>query len=204
VPTRTRGLDRETPVLFVPLRPSHYERGVSIVVRAAGAPGSLVQPVIDTARAVNRNVALSAVKTMAQRMAVQLWPFRTLTRLFAICGTLALLLATVGLAGVVIHAVSRRVREFGVRLSVGATPRDLTYDVLHSSARLLAPGLVAGLVLAAIAAKLAQVIFVDVNVLHPMTYLIVSIVQALVVGVACVGPAFRASRVDPLTALRSE
>ena len=58
-------------------------------------------------------------------MGVQLWPFRTLTWMFSICGGLALLLATVGLAGVVIHAVNRRVREFGVRLSVGATPRDL-------------------------------------------------------------------------------
>jgi predicted permease len=203
-PTRTRGLDRETPVLFVPLRPSHYERGVSIVIRAARTPSVLVQPVIETAREVNPNVVLVAVKTMAQRMAVQLWPFRTLTRLFAICGTLALLLATVGLAGVVVHAVSRRVREFGVRLSVGATPRDLAHDVLRSSARLLAPGLVVGLVLAAVAARLAQVIFVGVDVLNPATYLVVAIIQTAIVGAACVGPALRASRVDPLTALRSE
>ena len=128
-----------------------------------------------------------SVKTMEQRMAVQLWPFRTLSLVFLICGGLALVLATVGLAGIVIHAVSRRIREFGVRMSVGATPRDLMRDVLASGIGMLVPGLIAGLVFAAAGARLVQAIFVGVNVLNPITYLAVALLQSAIVVLACIG-----------------
>ena len=200
---RTRGLDRETPVMFVPIGERHYAEGVSLVVRTATAPGS-IRSITDAAKAVDPTVALTAVKTMDQRMAVQAWPFRTLSRMFAICGSLALILATVGLAGVVIHAVNRRIREFGVRMSIGATRRDLMTEVLQSGVRLLVPGLVAGLLLAAGVAQLMRFMFLGLNVLNPLTYAAVAAVQSLTVLLACVGPAVRASRVDPLMALRSE
>jgi putative ABC transport system permease protein len=150
------------------------------------------------------NVAMTAVKTMEQRVAVQLWPFRTMSWVFSICGALAAILATVGLAGVVIHAVSRRMREFGVRVSIGATPRHLVTDVLRSSVALLVPGLIVGVILAAGAARLAQAVFVGVNVLNPLVYLGVALAQIAIVILACLGPALRASRVDPLVALRAD
>ncbi len=202
--SRTRGLDRDTPAFYIPLTEAHYQHPVTIVARAAGPPATLVRPIADAAVALDPNVAMMSVRTMDERMSVQLWPFRTLTWLFSICGTLALVLATVGLAGVVIHAVNRRVREFGVRLSVGATPRDLMREVLGSSARMLVPGLVTGLVLAAIIARLVQAIFIGVNVLNPASYVAVAVLQAAVVALATLAPAIRASKVDPLTALRSE
>ena len=203
-PTLTRGLDRDRPALFVPLSRQHYQRAVTLVARTDGPPSAHVRPIAEAAQAVDANVSMTAVKTMAQQMGVQLWPFRTLSWLFSICGGLALILATVGLAAVVIHAVNRRLREFGVRLSIGATPRDLMRDVLVGSARMLIPGVTIGLLLAAGAAQFARVIFVGVNVLNPATYLAVALVQALIVLIACLGPALRASRVDPLIALRSE
>ena len=132
-------------------------------------------------------------------MAVQLWPFRTLSWLFAGCGTLALILGGVGLAGVVVHAVNRQRREFGVRVSVGATPRDLLADVLRSGARLLWPGL-----LAAAASRLAHAAFVGVDVLNPLVYFAVALVETAIVSAACIVPARRASRTDPLLILRSE
>ena len=95
-------------------------------------------------------------------------------------------------------------REFGVRISVGATPRHLVVDVLKGSARLLVPGLVAGLVVAAVAVRLTQSVFVGVNVLNPLVYLAVALAQGAIVVVACIGPALRASRVDPLVALRTD
>ena len=202
--TRTRGLDRERPSLFIPLGREHYEGALTIVARTAADPIAVVRPLTEAAGAVDPNVALITVKTMAQRMAVQMWPFRTLSLTFLICGGLALVLATVGLAGIVIHSVSRRVREFGVRMSVGATPRDLVRDVLSGSLWMLVPGLVTGLVLAAAAARLVQFIFVGVNVLNPLTYVAVAVLQSVIVVLACLGPALRASRVDPLIALRSE
>ena len=101
-----------------------------MVVRTAAEPAPLVRPFSDAAREVNPNVSLLSVKTMEQRMAVQLWPFRTVSWLFSICGSLALILGTVGLVSVIVHAVNQRRREFGVRVSIGATPRDLVADVL--------------------------------------------------------------------------
>lgn len=202
--SHTRGLDREEPVMYLPLSPGDLERPLTLVARTGRAAGSLARTLRDAAVAVDPNVAMKTVKTMAERAEVQLWPFRTVSWMFTICGTLALILATVGLAGVVIHAVNRRMREFGVRMSIGATRQNLAADVLLSSARLLVPGLVVGLTMAALLARLAQVAFVGVNVLNPATYLAVAVLQSAIVVVACIGPALKASRVDPLIALRSE
>jgi ABC-type antimicrobial peptide transport system permease subunit len=137
-------------------------------------------------------------------MRVQTWPFRTLRSVFSLCGMLALLLATAGLAASLIHAVNQRQREFGVRLSIGATPRDLLADVLRQGMRLLLPGFAAGALVAVAVARFAQSFFLGVNVLNPSTYLVIGAIECAVVIVACLGPAIRASRVDPLMALRSE
>jgi predicted permease len=202
--SHTRGLDREEPTLYVPLSREHFDGHLTLVARTSMPPDGLVRTLAEAAQAVDPRVSMLSVKTMEQRMAVQLWPFRTLSWLFSVCGTLALLLAVVGLAGVVIHAVNRRAREFGVRMSIGATPRDLVLDVLRSGAALMWPGLVAGALLAAAAARLVHAAFVGVDVLNPFTYLAVVALEGLVVIAACIGPALRASRVDPLVALRSE
>jgi predicted permease len=200
---KTRGLDREQPTLYFPLSSEQYGDGLSVVVRTEGEPAALLRPVVEAAEAVDRNVSMLSVKTMRQRMAVQLWPFRTASAIFSICGVLALVLSTVGLAGVVVHAVSRRLREFGVRMSLGATPRDLALNVLRDSASLLIPGLIAGTILAAVVARLVRVALYGVNVLNPLTYIAVGLLECLIVVVACLGPALRASKVDPMAALRS-
>jgi predicted permease len=201
--SRTRGFDREMPALFVPMTRDRFEETLTMVVRAR-TPASLVRPFTEAAHAVDPNVSMLAVKTMEQRMAVQLWPFRTATWVFSMCGGLALLLGTAGLASVVIHAVSRRRREFGVRVSIGATPRDIVRDVLAGSVVLLLPGLVAGLAMSAAATRVVQAALIGVNVLSPGVYLAVAALEGAVVVLACLGPAWRASRVDALSALRSE
>ncbi|HYN07700.1 MAG TPA: ADOP family duplicated permease [Vicinamibacterales bacterium] len=201
--THTRGLDRERPTLYVPLGRANLGGALSLVARTAASPEGLVRPFLDAAQALDQNVSMLSVKPMEQRLAVQLWPFRTVSWLFSICGGLALVLATTGLTGVVIHAVNRRIREFGVRVSIGATPRDLVLDVLGGSARLLLPGLVVGILLAAAGARLVQAAFVGVNVLNPVTYVAVALLECAIVVIACIAPALRAARVDPLVALRS-
>lgn len=201
--TETRG-GGDRPTMYFRLGAEHHQDGLTLVARTTGAPSPLVRSVREAAHDVDPNVSMQAVKTMEQQMAVQLWPFRTVSWMFTICGGLALILATVGLAGVVIHAVNQRLREFGVRVSLGATPRDLVGEVLRNSATLLLPGLVIGAVLAASAARLLQAALIGVNVLNPITYLAVALLECAIVTVACIGPALRASRVDPLIALRSE
>ncbi len=201
---QARGLDRERPTIYFPLAREHFESALTVVARTAETPTPMVRPVADAFRTIDPKVSVFAVKTMEQRLAVPLWPFRTVSWLFSICGGLALILGTVGLASVISHAVNQRRREFGVRVAVGATPRDLIADVLLSASRLLVPGLVVGVVLAAGLARLAQVAIVGVNVLNPVSYLLVVLLQCAIVGLACLAPAIRAARVDPLVALRAE
>jgi ABC-type antimicrobial peptide transport system permease subunit len=98
--------------------------------------------------------------------------------------------------------MSRRMREFAVRVSIGATRGDLVAEVMRSSARLLIPGLVGGLLLAAAVARVTRAVFVGVDVLQPSVYAAVALAQCAIVVVACLGPALRASRIDPLVALR--
>jgi hypothetical protein len=192
--THTRGLDREQPTLYVPVVRQDLEGGLSLVARTATAPDALLRPFAEAAQALDSNVPLLSLKTMRRRLAVQLWPFRTIGWMFSICGVLALILATVGLAGVVIHAVNTRLREFGVRVSLGATPRDLVSDVLRSGASLLLPGLITGTLLAAAAARLVQAAFVGVNVLNPLTYLAVALLECVIVAAASISPALQRER----------
>jgi ABC-type antimicrobial peptide transport system permease subunit len=177
---------------------------MSFIVRGDAPAATLVRAIREAALDVDPNVAVISVRTMAERTAVQLWPFRTASALFGICGTLALILATVGLAAVILHAVGRRTREFGVRLSIGASRFDLALEAIRGGGRMLAWGLLAGMLLAALVARLARVAFYGVDTLDPTTYVIVAALHALVALVACLWPAWRASRVDPLVALRAE
>ena len=202
--THTRALDRESPTLYAPIAREQFEGVVTVVARTTAAPELLIRPVTEAATTIDANVAPLSVKTMEQRAAVQLWPFRTVSWLFSICGVLALVLGTVGLGGVVIHNVHRRGKEFGVRVSVGAAPGDLVKEVLAGSARLLVPGLIAGTLLAAGVARLVRAALVGVNVLDPSTYLAVALLECVIVLIACVGPARHAARIDPLVALRSD
>jgi predicted permease len=191
-PHRTRGLDAEGPTVYMPLSHESYEGTVTVVARSA------------TPTASEPRMGVVSAQTMADRMRVPTWPFRTLSRAFALCGLLALLLATLGLGASVIHAVSLRTREFGVRLSIGATPRDLAADVVRQGLSLLIPGFAVGALLAVGVARVAQALFLGVNVLNPITYLIVGAIECVVVLVACLVPARRAAAVDPLIALRSD
>jgi predicted permease len=202
--THTRSLNRERPALYLPFAGDAFDGHITLVAHTSVPPTTVMRSISEAAQDVDQNVALSAVKTMEQRMAVQLWPFRTVSWLFSICGMLALVFASVGLAGVVIHAVNRRMREFGVRVSVGATPRDLVLDVLGGGARLLFPGLLAGIVIAALTARALQGVFYGVNVLNPLSYVAIALLESAIVLIACASPALRASHLDPLIALRSE
>jgi predicted permease len=202
--TLTGALDREQPTLYVPLAPEHFEGELSIIVRSAVPPESLIKPIGEAADLLDPRVALLSVKTINQRAAVQLWPFKTASALFSICGALALILATVGLGAAVIHSVNRRLKEFAVRVSLGASPRDLLVDVGAGAARFLVPGLVIGIVLAAGVGRLVQFALVGVDALNPSTYVVVAAVESLVVVIACAWPAVRAMRVDPLVTLRAE
>lgn len=139
---------REAPVALVyrPPRDRDYTAGVSVVVRTAGDPRTLLPAVQSQVRALDATLPSRTAQTMLQRMAMPLWPSRTLAGFLVICGTLALVLATVGLFGVTYYAVAQRTREFGIRVAVGATPRQVVALVLREGLTLTAPGVLLGIV----------------------------------------------------------
>jgi predicted permease len=192
------------PILYLPLREQDYQSSITIVARTAALPAPLVPAVRETLHALDPNLAPESVTTMGTMLELPRWPMRSASKFFGACGLLALLLAAIGLAGVMAHAVGRRTREFGVRLAVGASRRQLLTDVVSSGLAIVAPGLVLGLALGGLAAHLIRVAIVGVSIADPSTYLAVALVQALVALAACLAPALRAANVDPMVALRAE
>jgi ABC-type antimicrobial peptide transport system permease subunit len=116
----------------------------------------------------------------------------------------ALTLAVVGVYGVVSYGVTQRTRELGVRMALGARPAQVATLVLGHGARLTVVGLVIGAVGAVAVTRLMRTLLFEITPTDPVTYAIVALVLGVAALVACQIPAFRASRVDPLTALRSE
>ena len=117
---------------------------------------------------------------------------------------LALLLAMVGVFGLLAYSVQQRVREFGVRMALGASLGDVLRLVLGGMMRLVVPGAAAGLLVAAALARSISVLLFGVQPLDPLTFLSVTIVLAITVAIAMVAPAWRAARIDPAVTLRSE
>lgn len=203
--TLLRGFpERAAPALYLPIASSDYESAVAIVVRTTGDPSPLVRAVAEAVYQVDSKVPLMSLRTMTEVLELPRWPWRTASLFFGVCGVLALLLATTGLVAVMSHAVNQRMREFGVRVAVGATSRQLLRDVIGSGLRVVAPGVAVGLVAAVLLSRAVRSMLVGVGLADPMTYIAIALLQAVIALAACLVPARRAMRVDPLVALRSE
>jgi predicted permease len=193
-----------TPALYVPLADEDFGRAITLVARTNRAPGPLVLAATEAMHQVDPAVPAQSVKTMAERLEWTLWPTRTAMGFFAVCGGVALLLAAIGLFATVVHSVHQRTREFGVRLAIGSTRGRLIRDVLTHGARLIVPGTMIGLLLAAAGARSMSRVFAGVDVSDPLPYLAVAASQLLIALTACALPARRAASVDPMISLRAE
>ena len=124
--------------------------------------------------------------------------------LFTIFAAIALLLASVGLYGVVAHSVSQRTREIGLRMAVGGTARDIVWLVFGQGLRQVVIGLIIGLIAAFGVTRVLRAVLVDVSPNDPLTFLAVLVVLMLAGTLGCAIPARRAVRVDPVVALRCD
>jgi putative ABC transport system permease protein len=190
--------------IYRPLGAAEYADSMTLVVRTAGDPRVLISTVRDQVLALDPTLPPGAAKTMAQRMEMPLWPSRTAAGFFLVCGTLALILASSGLFGVTYLAVSQRTREFGVRAALGATRAAVLRLVLGEGLWLTLPGIAIGLGGTFLVARiLARTIF-GVASGDPATYAAAALIQSSVALAACLVPANRATKADPILALRHE
>jgi predicted permease len=175
-----------------------------LLLRTKVAPMALAEAATREVWAVDPEQSTFDIMTMDDRIAGVIWQRRLSGALFAVFAALALALASVGIYGVMSYMVSQRTREIGVRMAMGARPRDVLKLVVGQGALLIAAGLGAGLIVAFIAARIINSLLYQVSSTDPLTYAIVPLLLAAVALVAIYIPARRAMKVDPMTALRVE
>ncbi len=129
---------------------------------------------------------------------------RAAVALLSVFAAMSLALAAIGLFGLVRYNVTQRVREIGIRMALGAQPRDVLKMVIGQNARLIAAGITAGIVFALMLTRLMGSLLYDVSPADPATYAGMAVLLATVALLACYIPARRAARVDPMNALRQE
>ncbi len=200
--TRSRWVwHKDETYLYVPLRPAD-QHDAYIFVRTAGEPQALMPAVRHEAEASGD--LLISVRRVDDALAVQLAPFRAIALVAGALGLLALLLAGIGLYGVMSFVVQQRTREVGIRIALGAEARDVIKLFLRQGFRLVALGLICGLGGGLIVARLLAAVLVDLSPLDPLAFGGVALFLAGVALVACYIPARRATKVDPMVALRYE
>ena len=177
--------------------------GMSLIVRTAAAPERVTDMVRAAVRDVNPNLAIFNVKTMQQVLADSLWELNLYRWLIGLFAALALVLAAIGLYGVISYTVTSRTREFAVRLALGSEPIRLAQRVLARAAGLAGAGLAAGIVVALAVTPSLRNLSADLGG-DPLTYAAIAALLLALALAASVVPAIRVARVNPATALRHD
>ena len=177
---------------------------LSFVVRASGDPAALAPAIKNAVWSVDRNQPIVRVVTMRRLVDISEAERRFVLVLFAVFGIVALVLAAIGIYGVLSGSVNERMREIGVRAALGASRRAILTLVLRDGLLLTVIGMAIGLAGAVAASRGLSVLLFGISRLDPLTYAAVLVLLAVVAILACATPAWRASRVDPSITLRAE
>jgi putative ABC transport system permease protein len=196
--------DEPFPAAYVPYSYQQTQNtGLTIRV-ASGDPSAIAGPVREQIRASDPNLPVFAVQTMEELRRLGYWEYELFGWVFGTIGVVGLVLASIGVYGVLSYAVSQRTQEIGVRVALGAGDRDVLRLIVGHGLALTGIGVAAGLVLAPLGTSFARTLFFNVSPFDPASFIGVA---ALLLGVAALAsyvPARRAMRVDPVTALRGE
>jgi putative ABC transport system permease protein len=196
--------DQQTDaVAYSPLR-QFPTRTVTLLARADGDQAAVTAVLREAMRAAEPDVPLFGIRSFDDMLAEQRWPYRTFGTLFAVFAGIALILSAVGLYSVTAHSVVQRVREFGIRASLGANPQAISWLALRRVLGQLAIGLPLGAAGAFGVGRLLESLLVQTSPRDPLTLVGVVLVMVTVALLACLWPARRAARIDPMTALRIE
>jgi putative ABC transport system permease protein len=175
-----------------------------LAVRTGGAPENLVAAIRKEVYALDPDQPISDVATMDERFSQSLSQPRFSALLLGLFAVIALLLAAVGIYGVMSYLVTQRTHEIGVRMALGASTRDILKLVVRQGMTLTLIGVGCGLVAAFLLTRFLASLLFEVRSFDPLTYAGVSLLLLAVAFIACYIPARRAARVDPMVALRYE
>jgi putative ABC transport system permease protein len=200
---RSTALTQESPALYYPMA-SRVLPLMDIVVRTDGSPEAALPAIREKVHELDAELALANVRTMDEWLSNSAAQPRLNTVLLSVFAAVALLIASIGIYGVLAYSVSQRTREIGVRMALGATPRSVLHLIVGEGMRVALIGTGAGVLGGlALGRTLSSLVF-GVPVRDPVTFAGVAVALAMVALAACTIPALRASRVDPIVALRYE
>jgi len=191
------------PVAYLPMRQQYSPFG-TLVARTNTNPEPLIGAVRAQVQPIDKNLAFTNAQTVQQILGQGLWAARMGAALLGLFGALALILASIGIYGVLAYSVAQRTSEIGLRMALGAQPRQVLALVLRQGMLLALIGATAGILVALPVARQAAGLLYGVSATDPLTYVGITLLLMAVALLACYLPARRATRIDPLVALRVE
>jgi predicted permease len=197
-------VERNPPPFFLVPLSQNYESGMALFVKTAGDPLAQVPALRQAVKEVDPLLVVARPRTLASEFAQSVADERLMATMVGLFGGLALLLAAVGLYGVMSHAAGQRRAEIGIRLALGAKPASVLWMIVVSGLRLVAIGAIAGSICAVFATRAIENQLFGVRRFDPATVAAVAVVLLVVAVAACAIPARRAMRIDPVRALRAE
>jgi putative ABC transport system permease protein len=192
-----------SPVAFVPYAFAPG-RDVGLVVRTSGDPYQVLDPLRQEVSAVDPEVPVAEVASMTEIREAATWQLQIVSRIFAVFGALALLLAGIGLYGVISHMVGQRRAEIGVRVALGAQRRQVLALIMRQGLRLAVIGVGIGGIAAFLLSRLLASFLYGIGAADPVSFVGLTVFLLLVAALASYLPAVRATRLDPTDALRAE
>ncbi len=202
---RQWGLDRPAdPEIYFPFSQINFTSESTLVVRTASDPAGLLDAVRNAVRDASSDAPVFRVKTMMDVMATSTAQQRFNMILMTVFATVALVMAAIGLYGVISYSVTQRVHEIGIRMALGASTSDVVKLIVGQGMVLASAGVLIGLGAAFALTRLLSSLLFGISPTDPITFAVISLILTGVALVACFVPARRATRVDPMIALRYE
>lgn len=195
--------EKRGPAFWAPIEQS-YSANAAVVARTKISSTEALQQIRAAFRELDPSVAQYAAGPLSEHLDLPLFPARLAAAALGAFGVLVLILAATGIYGVMAYAVSRRTREIGIRMAIGASPQQVLGSIARSATILVGSGTVVGLIVALVLGGLLKQILFGVDPTDPATYGIVGAMMAAIAALACWLPARRATRIDPIRALRQE